>query len=306
MYRTAGRILGLVVVALLATALFASASPAATCWVGKPALSGPPHKNVPFSVSGVTTPTSAAGVVTVVKIQVLMRNTSGVYKPMLAPVKAKLVRRSGKPGYKYSKSITIPMTGKHAVRALRYRNGKLVAKSALTYMNVTAAAQSVAIDGDSHADVSAPAGTPLDAVFTYSAGRPCAANIHFQAASLFTRTAVGPLTLTYHSDGLAAGTYAWECSMGKMCHGGALVVSQTVPVNGDSHADVIAPANKPIDIVFHYAPSMCAASIHFTSGDFTRTSDAPLTWHSNGLAAGSYAWECSMGPACHGGTLVVQ
>jgi hypothetical protein len=307
MYRRAGGILGLVVVALLATAVCASAASATSYSVGKPALSGAPHMNVAFTASGVTTPTSPAGVKTVVKVQVLMRNASGAYKPMLAPFTAKLVRRSGRPGYRYSKAITIPMLGKHALQALRYNNGKLVAKSPLTYINVTAASRKIAINGDSHADVGATASTPLDVVFTYAAGRPCAANIHFQAASLFARTAVGPLTMTYHTDGLAAGIYAWECSMGKMCHGGNLVVSQAVPVNGDSHADVIAPANKPIDVVFSYkAGAPCAANIHFTSGTFTKASDAPLTWHSNGLAAGSYSWECSMGPACHGGTLVVQ
>jgi hypothetical protein len=220
MHRRAGGILGFVVVALLVTALFASAAPAAKYWVGKPALSGAPHMNVAFTASGTTTPNSAKGVKTVVKIQVLMRNASGVYKPMLAPVKAKLVKRTGKPGYKYSRSLTIPMMGKHAVRALRYNGGKLVARSALTYIDVTAATQSVNINGDSHADVSAPAGTPIDVVFTYATGRPCAASIQFTTGS-FTTTSTSPLT--YHSDGLAAGRYAWACSMGAMCHGGTLV-----------------------------------------------------------------------------------
>jgi len=39
---------------------------------------------------------------------------------------------------------------------------------------------------------------------------------------------------------------------------------------------------------------------------FTKTSSDPLTYHADGLPAGSYAWECSMGPTCHGGTLVVE
>ncbi len=289
---------------LVVLGVAAAVALATTYSVSKPVLSKAPHKNVAFTVSGVTTPT---GTKVVVKIQLLMKGSNGKYSVMHTPWVASLVRRSGQSGYKYSKSITVPMTGQHAVQALRYDNGKLVGRSAITYFSVAAVATVVAVAGDSHADVNAPASTPLDLVFTYAAGKPCAANIHFQAASLFTRTAAGPLTLTYHTDGLAAGTYAWECSMGKMCHGANLVVSQGVAVNGDSHADVIAPANKPIDVVFSYASGApCAATIHFTSGSFTKTSDSPLTWHSNGLAAGSYSWECDMGPTCHAGTLVVQ
>jgi hypothetical protein len=60
-------------------------------------------------------------------------------------------------------------------------------------------------------------------------------------------------------------------------------------------------------VTFHFAPgAMCAASIHFLSAAFTKTSSAPLTYHCDGAPAGSYAWECSMGAMCHGGTLVVE
>ena len=54
---------------------------------------------------------------------------------------------------------------------------------------------------------------------------------------------------------------------------------------------------------------MCWRTIHFTTaGDFTKTRGYPdpLTWHTGGLAPGSYEWQCWMGPQCHHGTVVVQ
>jgi hypothetical protein len=221
MLRRTWGILALGAAALLLTGAFATASFAASYSISKPALSGAPHSGVAFTVSGITTPTAKTGVKTVVKVQVLMRNASGVYKPMLAAVTAKLVKRSGNPGYRYSRSITIPMTGKHAVQAFRYSNGKLVAKSALSKIDVGAAVQTVSIDGDSHAGVTTTAGQPIDVVFHYAASM-CAANIHFEAAARFTKTCSDPLT--YHADALPAGSYAWQCSMGSGCHGGTLVV----------------------------------------------------------------------------------
>jgi hypothetical protein len=218
--RTRG-ILALTVVAVLLMGVLATASPAGSCSVSKPALSGAPHMNEAFTVSGTTTPTAKKGVKTVVKVQVLMRNASGVYKPMLARVTAKLVKRAGKPGYRYSRSITIPMMGKHAIQAFRYSNGKLVAKSQLTKFDVTAASESIAVDSDSHADTSAQAGTPLDVIFHSPSGKMCGKTVHFVSAA-FTKTSSDPLT--YHCNGLSAGSYAWQCDMGPMCCGGALIV----------------------------------------------------------------------------------
>ncbi len=57
---------------------------------------------------------------------------------------------------------------------------------------------------------------------------------------------------------------------------------------------------------------MCWRTIHFTTpSDLTKTvsysaADPHVTWHTAGLAAGSYEWECWMGPQCHHGTIVVQ
>jgi hypothetical protein len=221
MLRKTSTTLLLILASLLLSGAFATASLAGSVTVSKPVLSGAPHMNKAFTVSGITTPTAKKGVKTVVKVQVLMRNASGVYKPMLAKVTAKLVKRSGHPGYTYARSITIPMMGAHAIQAFRYSDGKLVAKSALAKIDVTAATQSVSIDGDSHVDVLAVAGAPMDVTFHCAPGRMCAASIHFLSAA-FTQTSSDPLT--YHCDGVPAGSYAWECSMGPGCHGGTLIV----------------------------------------------------------------------------------
>jgi hypothetical protein len=58
---------------------------------------------------------------------------------------------------------------------------------------------------------------------------------------------------------------------------------------------------------------MCWRTIHFTTAgsDLTKTTSftptaQTVTWHTDGLAAGSYEWECWMGPTCHHGTVVVE
>jgi hypothetical protein len=131
---------------------------------------------------------------------------------------AKLTKMpAGKKGTKYSRTLNIPMMGKHAVQVLQYRGGKLVSKSQITYFDVQAAtdAQQIAIDSDSHADVAATPNTPSGVVFHAAAGTMmCASKIHFLSSAL-TKTSSDPLT--YHCDGLPAGSYAWQCSMTD-CH----------------------------------------------------------------------------------------
>jgi hypothetical protein len=137
MHRRTWTTLALAIAVLLATGAFAGAALAKNTTVGKPALSKAPHMGVAFAVSGVTTPAAKTGVKVVVQIQLLMRDdTTGMYMPMHAAYKAKLVKRSGMPGYRFSQSLTIPMMGKHAVQALRYDDGKLVGKSKIRYFTV--------------------------------------------------------------------------------------------------------------------------------------------------------------------------
>jgi hypothetical protein len=104
--------------------------------VSKPALSKAPTLGVAFTTSGITTPTARPGLTTVVKIKILAPNENGTYVTKQT-VKAKLTRRSGKPGYKYSLSVTKNVVGLFAFRAYRYANGRLVGKSAIKYAEVT-------------------------------------------------------------------------------------------------------------------------------------------------------------------------
>ena len=138
MHRKTWTTLTLTIAVLLVMGAFAGAAAAKNATVGKPALSKAPHMGVAFAVSGVTTPTAKKGVKVVVKIQLLMWDSStSMYMPMHTPYTAKLVKDSGMPGYKYSQSLTIPMMGKHAVQALRYDDGKLVGKSKIRYFTVS-------------------------------------------------------------------------------------------------------------------------------------------------------------------------
>jgi hypothetical protein len=166
--------------------------------------------------------------------------------------------------------------------------------------------QQIAVDSDSHAAVTAESGRPIDVVFHSTSGKMCAKTVHFLDPAL-AKTSSAPLT--WHSDGLPAGSYAWQCDMGPQCCSGTLIVkdAQQITVDSDSHADVTALAGKPIDVIFH-SPSnkMCGKTVHFLSSEFTKTSADPLTYHSDGLAAGSYAWQCNMGPQCCGGNLILQ
>jgi cytochrome c-type biogenesis protein CcmE len=169
-----------------------------------PVLSGTPSMGKDFSVAGVITPASTAKSPATVKVKLLMEmdgkyDIMDVYTAKLAKMPA------GKKGTEYSRTLNIPMTGKHAVQVLQYRHGKLVSKSKIVYFDVQPAVPQITIDANSHADVSAPADTAIDVVFRNAVG-----------------TSSSPLT--YHSDGLPAGSYAWQCDMGPSCHGGTLIV----------------------------------------------------------------------------------
>ena len=184
-----------------------------------PILSGVPTMGQDFSVSGAITPASTAKSRATVKVKLLME-MDGKYDVMDVYV-AKLAKLpAGKKGTGYSRTLNIPMTGKHAVQVLQYRHGKLVSKSHIAYFDVQPAARQITIDPNSHADVTAPANTPIDVVFPGQL-TGCAANIGFPACPELVKTSSSPLT--YHSDGLPAGSYAWKCSMTD-CHYGNLIV----------------------------------------------------------------------------------
>jgi hypothetical protein len=128
------KFVALTIVALLLSGTFATLGYAATYSTSKPVLSSRPMMSKPFKVSGTAKPTAKKGQKVVVKLEILM--WGGVtYGRMGGLLTAKLAKRhSG--GYTYSRTLNIPMTGKHAVRALQYRNGKLVSKSKITYMDL--------------------------------------------------------------------------------------------------------------------------------------------------------------------------
>ena len=70
------------------------------------------------------------------------------------------------------------------------------------------------------------------------------------------------------------------------------------------------PAGTPVDLVFTRREDDVLADHPLHDGGVTSrrpgvTRD-PLTWHTGGLAPGTYEWECWMGPQCHHGTVVVQ
>jgi hypothetical protein len=176
-------------------------------------------------------------------------------------------------------------------------------------------AQRIGIDKTSHADTHVLPYLPADVSFgdVSAAGMGCDRSIAF-LTRVFAQTSPDPLV--WHTDGLVSGRYDWKCWMDG-CHYGTLVAdgpAQQVAIDSDPLDSVTAvPASTPVDIVFTGARtgamSLCWRTIHFTTaGDFTKTRGYPdpLTWHSGGLAPGSYEWECWMGPQCHHGTIVVE
>jgi uncharacterized protein (DUF2141 family) len=274
--------------------------------VSRPALSAAPHAAAAFTVSGILKPKSSIASRAVVKIRVFDW-ANGQYKAS-DTYRATLSKNPGAAGTKYACSLTISTAGWHAVGAVQYRHGKLVSTSKLTYFDVVAGAvgQNLAVDSDSHATVTALSGQPIDVVFHSASGKLCGRTVHFLSSAL-TRTCADPLT--FHADALPAGSYAWQCNMGPGCCGGTLVVRdpQQIAVNSDSHATVTAESGRPIDVIFA-SPSnkMCGKTVHFLDTALTKTSSAPLTWHSDSLPPGNYVWQCDMGPQCCGGILVIK
>jgi hypothetical protein len=175
-------------------------------------------------------------------------------------------------------------------------------------------AQHIAIDKMSHEDTHALADLPADIAFgeVSSAGMGCDRSIAF-LIRIFSQTSANPLE--WHTDGLVPGSYDWKCWMDD-CHYGKLVVdtASAVPVDTDPHEVVTnVAAGAPFDFVLTGARMMCWRTIYFTTAgsDLTKTTsftptDQYVTWHTDGLAAGSYERECWMGPQCHHGTVVVE
>ena len=172
-------------------------------------------------------------------------------------------------------------------------------------------AQRIDVDKISHEDTHALPYLPADISFgdVSSAGMGCDRSIAF-LTRIFAQTSPDPLV--WHTDGMVPGRYDWKCWMDE-CHFGTLVAdgpAQQVAIDSDPLDSVTAvPAGTPVDMVFTGVRMMCWRTIHFTTaGAFTKTQGypEPLTWYTGGLAAGSYEWECWMGPQCHHGTIVVQ
>jgi hypothetical protein len=91
---------------------------------------------------------------------------------------------------------------------------------------------------------------------------------------------------------------------------GSTTQSITFDNTPGTHQTLTASANKPIDVSFDPSTTGCSANIHFTtlsSPQVVKTSAAGqnVTYHSDGLPAGTYPWKCSMMNCCYG-TLVVQ
>jgi Concanavalin A-like lectin/glucanases superfamily len=132
------KVLRLSLATLSACAVLAVWTAAATAavYVSRPALSRTPGLGQTFTISGITTPTARAGVKPSVKIQVLALNDSGTYV-VQRTLNAKLVKRTGAPGYRYSRTLIIKVVGKHAFRAVRYSGATIVKRSAIKYAEVT-------------------------------------------------------------------------------------------------------------------------------------------------------------------------
>ena len=135
--RTYAKVIPMVGLAVLLLACVAGIAGARTTYAtSKPVLSCAPHKDKPFTTSGVITPKSTAKSPAKVKIILWMKYGDDDWGVM-DTYWAKLSKRpAGKPGTKYSRAITIPMKGDHGVQAVQYRRGKKVSQSATKYFYV--------------------------------------------------------------------------------------------------------------------------------------------------------------------------
>jgi hypothetical protein len=283
----------------------------------KPKLSAAPVMGVPFTASGVIAPRRTTGSRTVVEVKLYML-TDGHYSVMHT-YRAKLSKNAaGKLGTLYSRVITVPMEGKHAVRAFHYRGGKLVATSKLTSFII---AQRIDIDANVNGwiapalgDTMAPAGEPLDIVFSTpadwaapwpSSDKPPNGAAHFIWGDFVKVSADG---LVWHTSGLRPGRYDWMRDAMPKWGTGSLVVTQQITIDQNSHADTHALPYLPADVDFGAVAAEgmgCNRSIAFLTRVFARTSADPLIWHTTGLGSGRYDWKCWMDD-CHYGTLVVD
>jgi hypothetical protein len=126
-------LVGLAVALLAGVATVAGATTSYT--TSKPVLSGTPHKDKAFTVTGVIKPKSTATSRATVKIILWMKY--GDDWGVMNTYWAKLSKRpAGQPGARYARSITIPMKGEHGVQAVQYRNGKKVSKSGIVSFTV--------------------------------------------------------------------------------------------------------------------------------------------------------------------------
>jgi hypothetical protein len=284
--------------------------------VSTPKLSAAPASGVPFTASGVISPKSTARSRAVVKVRLYML-TDGHWGVM-DTYRATLGRNPGGPGTRYSLRITIPMEGKHALRAFHYRGGKLVGRSKLASFDIQMAAQTITIDSMVNGwlaprlgDTVVPADTPLDIVFTtpsdWASDDPAK---HYGAAHFMWGdfAKVGADGLTWHTDGLRPGRYDWMRDAMPKWGTGSLVVAQRIDIDKSSHADTHALPYLPADISFGDVSSAgmgCDRSIAFLTRIFAQTSPDPLVWHTDGLVPGRYDWKCWMDD-CHYGTLVAD
>jgi hypothetical protein len=305
---------GSVLVAVLGLPALAQATPAYSA--SKPKLSATPVSGVPFTASGLISPKSTARSRAVVRIRLYML-TDGHWGVM-DTYRATLGRNPGGPGTRYSRQLTIPMEGKHALRAFHYRAGKLVCKSKLTSFDVQMAAQTITIDSMVNGwlapglgDTVVPADTPLDIVFTtpsdWASDDPAK---HYGAAHFIWGDfeKVGTDGLTWHTDGLRPGRYDWMRDAMPKWGTGSLVVAQGIDIDKTSHADTHALPYLPADVSFGDVSSEgmgCDRSIAFLTRVFAQTSPDPLEWHTDGLVPGRYDWKCWM-DGCHYGTLVAD
>ena len=308
-------LLGVVVFAVMA-AVPALAQAGNVYTVSQPRLSATPTAGTPFTVWGVIMPKATAAPRTVVKIR-LCTKVNG-HLSLMNTYRATLSKRpAGKPGTKYARAITIPAKGSYAVRAIHYRGGKIVAKSKLTYFII---ARRIDIDSNVNGwlapalrDTMAPAGKPLDIVFSTpadwaapwpSSDKPPNGAAHFIWGDFAKVSADG---LIWHTSGLRAGRYDWMRDAMPKWGTGCLVVAQRIAVDKNAHVDTPALAHLPADVNFgdvSAAGMGCDRSIAFDTRVFTQTSADPLIWHTAGLDYGRYDWKCWMDD-CHYGTLAV-